>query len=131
MAGRKPKEIPLVEIIKMGRLNATTEEMAGHFEVNEKTMYRIMERKAYSDAFEKGLADFKLTLRRSQVLGAQAGNPTMLIWLGKQYLGQKDKPDSSMSGGDKLHEMLEIFKAGPAKPTKRIAPKEDDGEPVG
>ena len=30
-------------------------------------------------------------LRSKQVEVALAGNPTMLIWLGKQYLGQKDK----------------------------------------
>jgi hypothetical protein len=29
-------------------------------------------------------------LRRLQWKGAEAGNPTMLIWLGKQMLGQRD-----------------------------------------
>lgn len=32
------------------------------------------------------------SLRRSQLDAAKKGNATMLIWLGKQYLGQADKP---------------------------------------
>jgi hypothetical protein len=33
------------------------------------------------------------TLRELQLKAAQDGNVTMLIWLGKQYLGQSDKQD--------------------------------------
>jgi hypothetical protein len=97
----------------MGMVNATIAEMAGHFGINEKTMDRRMGMISYNAAFMDGLSDFKLTLRQLQRISAQQGNVTMLIWLGKQYLGQKDRPDSAMTGGDKLHEMLEIFRAGP------------------
>ena len=31
-----------------------------------------------------------LSLRRAQIRAALDGNPTMLIWLGKQMLGQKE-----------------------------------------
>lgn len=31
---------------------------------------------------------------------AQRGNASMLIWLGKQYLGQKDQPEDSMDRED-------------------------------
>jgi hypothetical protein len=40
---------------------------------------------------EKGRAKGSASLRRLQWERAQAGDKTMLIWLGKQYLGQKDK----------------------------------------
>jgi hypothetical protein len=42
-------------------------------------------------AIEKGRAKGSASLRRLQWERAQAGDKTMLIWLGKQYLGQKDK----------------------------------------
>jgi len=32
-----------------------------------------------------------MSLRRAQIKTALDGNPTMQIWLGKQYLGQHDK----------------------------------------
>jgi hypothetical protein len=34
----------------------------------------------------------KIRLRRAQLRLAIDGNVTMLIWLGKQYLGQSDHP---------------------------------------
>ena len=36
-----------------------------------------------------------MSLRRMQFEKAQTGNTTMLIWLGKQMLGQKDKIETS------------------------------------
>jgi len=35
-----------------------------------------------------------------QFKAALNGNPTMLIWLGKQYLGQRDRPDITGPDGD-------------------------------
>jgi hypothetical protein len=36
-----------------------------------------------------------MSLRRMQWEKAQTGNTTMLIWLGKQMLGQKDRLETS------------------------------------
>lgn len=41
-----------------------------------------------------------VSLRRKQMEMALAGDRTMLVWLGKQYLGQADKMDSRISGPD-------------------------------
>jgi hypothetical protein len=46
--------------------------------------------KHHHDAFEAGRDACKSSLRRKQVELAQAGNVTMLIWLGKNLLGQSD-----------------------------------------
>lgn len=60
----------------------------------------------------------RASLRRMQYKKAQEGNPTMLIWLGKQYLGQKDN--------------LELSKETDREPIrlaydpKRLPPKEKD-----
>ena len=42
------------------------------------------------EAVERGRDKGKTTLRRLQWQGAQEGNSTMLVWLGKQLLGQRD-----------------------------------------
>lgn len=52
------------------------------------------------EAFEEGLENGKASLRRMQFKNAQAGNVTMQIWLGKQYLGQKDKHETEHTGKD-------------------------------
>ena len=41
----------------------------------------------------------RASLRRLQFKSAEGGNTTMLIWLGKQHLGQKDKTDFSSEDG--------------------------------
>lgn len=43
-------------------------------------------------ALEEARADGCKTLRRLQWHGAKKGNATMLVWLGKQMLGQRDQP---------------------------------------
>ena len=38
-----------------------------------------------------------ISLRRAQYQVAKDGNPTMLIWLGKQWLGQSEKPSADVA----------------------------------
>ena len=44
---------------------------------------------------EKLTAEEKLTLRKKQWEKAMAGDTKMLIFLGKQYLGQQDSPNEN------------------------------------
>lgn len=46
----------------------------------------------HTDLLEEGKARGRVKLRRAQMEKAMEGNPTMLIWLGKQMLGQSDNP---------------------------------------
>lgn len=43
------------------------------------------------EAWDQGRHEGKSSLRRLQWKAAQKGNSAMLVWLGKQMLGQKDK----------------------------------------
>jgi hypothetical protein len=55
-------------------------------------------KKRYSDIIEKGRADGKKGLRRAQYEKAVVEKDTrMLIFLGKQYLDQKDQPTDTQS----------------------------------
>jgi hypothetical protein len=49
-------------------------------------------RKRFSAELAKGKAEGKRKLRRKQFEVALQGNPTMLVWLGKNLLGQSDSP---------------------------------------
>lgn len=42
-----------------------------------------------------GASKMKVSLRRWQYAKAKEGNVAMLIWLGKQYLGQREKIDET------------------------------------
>ena len=69
----------------------------------------------YADGFQhyfkKHSASGKASLRRMQFKGAQSGNNTMLIWLGKQYLGQRDSREPEADSGGPLREPLRLIKA--------------------
>jgi hypothetical protein len=47
----------------------------------------------FLDYFKRHSEGGKASLRRLQWRNAEAGNVTMQIWLGKQYLGQSDKQE--------------------------------------
>jgi hypothetical protein len=88
----------LKQVEKLGRFQCTYEELAAWFEVNKRTVIRWMENEAFQSAFEKGKAQGRISLRQAQVQTALKGNPTMLIWMGKQLLGQKDVIHQEVSG---------------------------------
>lgn len=64
----------------------TNEEIAVKLGCSADTLVR-----RFADAIEKGRTDAKHSLRSAQFKMAKT-NPTMAIWLGKQYLGQRE-PD--------------------------------------
>lgn len=52
-------------------------------------------KKRYKKIVEEGRAEGKKSLRRAQFEKALAGDVRMQIWLGKQYLDQREDPNST------------------------------------
>jgi len=83
----RPKiQIDEQQVFKLAKLQCTNEEIAQFFNVNRDT---ISDR--FSAVILKGREVGRTSLRRAQFKHAIKGNPTLLIWLGKQYLGQTEK----------------------------------------
>ena len=88
---KKPpkKKIELTEeqkIEKLASYGLTNKEIAEALGYSENTLQRNF------DIFLiKGRANLKMKLKRKQFAVAMQGNVVMLIWLGKQYLGQSEK----------------------------------------
>jgi hypothetical protein len=89
-AGRPRKDVDLEALTQLCMLHVTDEEIAAFFGVGRRTVARWKERPDVGDAIEAGRAKGRTTLRRLQMQAAQKGNATMLIWLGKQHLDQRD-----------------------------------------
>ena len=53
-----------------------------------------------AEAWDRGKDEGKASLRRLQYDSAKKGNVTAQIWLGKQWLNQKDKSETELSGKD-------------------------------
>lgn len=52
----------------------------------------------FSDVYKKKNSKGKIALRRWQMKSAEKGNVTMQIWLGKQYLNQREHLLDNMEG---------------------------------
>tara|TARA_R100001143_G_scaffold5000_1_gene7998 strand:+ start:322 stop:741 length:420 start_codon:yes stop_codon:yes gene_type:complete len=68
-------------------------EIAKYFRIDESTV-----RKKYKDELETGRESLKVKLRQLQWDHAARGNTALLIWLGKQYLGQTDRKEIDLIG---------------------------------
>lgn len=93
--GRKKKLEPDVRTMAtlkgLGEIGATRDEAAAILGVCRLTLRRFLaEYPDMEEIFEAGIDSGKATLRRWQWKAAKNGNPTMLIWLGKQMLKQRD-----------------------------------------
>lgn len=94
---RPLKQIPQKEFENLCALQCTKEEICGFFEVTDKTLENWCKRTynaGFSDVFKQKRGTGKISLRRYQFQLAK-NNANMAIFLGKNYLGQSDKP-----GGD-------------------------------
>src|SRR5664279_5139775 len=95
----KAAPIDLTELSKLAGLHCTMEEAAHWFGVTTKTISRKLKQKKYREAWEHGWAKGNISLRRMQFQKAEAGDKTMLVWLGKQWLEQSDRRGVEITGG--------------------------------
>lgn len=105
----RPKaKIDADQVEKLAHIGCTTKEIAGFFEVSEDTIER-----RFAGELRKGREGGKIRLRRLQLQAAEKLNPAILIWLGKQMLGQSDKLE--VDTVDKLQFVLPEFLANDKK----------------
>ena len=92
--GRPRKEFNIDAVRKLVRIQCTAEECADWFEFSADTLDRRLKEEGYdgfADFYKKHSSAGRSSLRRAQWKSATKDrNPTMLIWCGKQYLGQQD-----------------------------------------
>jgi precorrin-6B methylase 2 len=88
---KSKKEIKIEkQVQKLASFGLTNKEIAEALAYDENTMKRNFE-----IFLIKGRANLKQRLKNKQIQVALGGNVVMLIWLGKQYLGQTDKIEES------------------------------------
>lgn len=118
--GPKPKlaHTPqlLEQIRALGKIQATVEESASVLRVSLRTLQNFFtEHPDAKEAHEEGKSEGRASLRRAQFTAAVNGNATLMIWLGKQMLGQREpvreievgKPgDFSQLPDDELDEFI-------------------------
>jgi beta-N-acetylglucosaminidase len=96
--GRPKTEIDKKIFEGLCEIQCTKSEICNVLKCDEKTLTRWCKdtyNLSFSEAYKKESETGKMSLRRMQWESAEKGNTTMLVWLGKQYLGQTDKQELS------------------------------------
>jgi predicted nucleic-acid-binding Zn-ribbon protein len=92
--GAKVKLIDFKELQKLCEMHCTGEEIASFFDISYDTLERRVKECGYqnfAEYYAKNVGKGKVALRRKQWDLAMDGEVKLLVWLGKQNLGQKDK----------------------------------------
>ena len=85
--GRPKLDIDPEQVTRLARLHCTMEEMASFFGCHRDTLHNN-----FSAEIDKGRSEGNISLRRKQwQMAVEKGNVVMLIWLGKQMLGQRNE----------------------------------------
>ena len=86
----RPKKYSLDtrQVEQLAEYGCTDTEIASFFDIPRTTLERN-----YEHYITKGRESGKIRLRQYQWSAAKKGNVAMLIWLGKQILGQTDKQE--------------------------------------
>lgn len=108
-AGRPKKEIDYDTVTKLANIQCTQQEIASFLNIGLRTLQRD---EKFMEIFEKGRENGKASLRRIQWKHAEK-SASMAIFLGKQYLGQRDNIEvSNTDEMNKVKELLEKIEQG-------------------
>lgn len=100
---RPKKEIDYEAVEKLASIQCTQEEIASFLNLSVRTLQRDEE---FCRLYKKGQENGKMSLRRTQFKLAEK-NTSMAIFLGKQYLGQRDVIEQDNSNEiSKVEELL-------------------------
>jgi hypothetical protein len=113
--GRPHKPIDATVVKNLAKIGCTLEEIASVVECSVDTLDR-----RFKQVIRSGWQHCNASLRRKQYEIAMSAQPiqgqvTMLIWLGKQRLGQRDGMAAQQDSSDRLDEMLNAMQAGPTE----------------
>lgn len=105
------------------RFTPSRSEAADWFRVSESSLERFIKREfqmSFDALRAKSFVKTRIAIKRAQIEKALKGDNTMLIWCGKQYLGQVDKIDQKVQHSGEIESTTVIV-----LPAKDRAPSDD------
>lgn len=117
--GPKPLAVNGEDVEKLAGRGLNQEEIGTILGCSADTLQR-----RFSREMQRGWQRMRASVKRAQFdLGVNKLNPTMLIWLGKQHLGQSDPdrhPPKTEGTSDQLKGLFDALMSGPATPKKAV-----------
>ena len=107
--GRPRIELDEKKVAKLAGIGCTIPEIAAVLNCSKRTLEAN-----YRTIIAKGWEEMRQSVRRMQYKSAQGGSVAMQIWLGKQYLGQREKTDMTSDGAALLNRVTVTIVGGEA-----------------
>lgn len=110
--GRPKIDIKEDEFKKLCIIHCTEDEIAGWYHCSIDTINNWCKKvfkQTFSEVYKMLSAEGNISLRRTQFQLAQT-NTSMAIWLGKQYLGQKEEINANVESNGALADILDYMK---------------------
>lgn len=112
MAGGRPRiEIDIDELIRMINIQCTQEEIAYVLGISVDTLALRIKQiygVSFTEFYKKHNAMGKMSIRRAQFKLMET-NAAMAIWLGKQYLGQREPLQDTTIPEEELDDEMEAY----------------------
>lgn len=102
-AGRPKKDIDYTSVEKLANIQCTQDEIATFLGISKRTLQRD---EKFMEVYNKGRENGKMSLRRIQWKHAEK-SASMAIFLGKQYLGQKDNVE--VTNTDEINKVKDLL----------------------
>ena len=99
--GRPKKELDWKVLDSILQFGATLIDCAEMCEMSDDSIQRRIKDEhgcTFTEYRNRKMSRMRVKLLQKQYESAMAGNTALLIWLGKQHLGQSDKNDVNVSG---------------------------------
>lgn len=119
--GRPEKKIDLEQLDIMAKYGATCSDIAGYFMCSNDTIVKVIKQNygmSFPEFSDKRQSEIRLKLRQKQIQVALNGNVALLIFLGKNLLGQSDKQDISQTSN--IVELKYNLKESPSELRQRL-----------
>ena len=126
--GRPLTKIDVDQFKKLCGLHCTSEEIGAFFDCSEDTIREWCKRtfgETFAVIYKRFAAQGNMSLRRYQFKMAEKSVP-MAIFLGKNWLGQTDKNETTVLEVEDLSPLADMLKS--ELPGEIVAPAESEGE---
>ena len=126
---RKKIELDWETVKKLCEMQCTQAEICGFLEISEDTLQRACKRElgtTWTEYFAEARKAGKISLRRAQWQKAvEKQDTTMLIFLGKNFLGQSDKIDNTITNNTDAKLSVDLSKFSKEELMEMLDDEED------
>jgi hypothetical protein len=121
---QKTATLTAEQIEQLAAIGCADSEIAALCQISEAVLQN-----SFKAQLKNGRANLRVRVRRKQLERADQGSDTMLIWLGKVYLGQRETVETQISGPNNGPIQIQTYDYAAAAASLAARPGADRDKP--